>query len=339
YQHIPKTFVAPSTYGNLTDQFPAIPVLSNMHSGEFKQQPLPSCYDVSPGKANPADRAAEAAAKPSSMTPQGKIEKLRRRQQMQALLAIQKQQQQFSHPVPCSNHSVIQKFSQENQFQHVEGVDVEDLSTLASFDPSSPTEQDDSSTVSVAIDDCSMEDTVLYRLQDVIAKLDVRIRLCIGDSLYRLAQSAMQRHCASDTSSTNKSSRDENEVAKEDNKNHNRMSDAETGTNPIDRTVAHLLFHRPLELPGKHPETPESPASAKFQSERKSAGLVGLPMGSISDNPQVKQNVTHQVSKGPSPLLDTQHVEQFKSSPCIDASENASFGPSDGAAGEVEASQ
>ncbi|OMP03633.1 hypothetical protein CCACVL1_02336 [Corchorus capsularis] len=339
YQHIPNTFVTPSMYGNLTNQFPPIPVLSNMHSGEFKQQSLPSCYDASPGKANPVTRSAEAAGKPSSMTPQEKIEKLRRRQQMQALLAIQKQQQQFSHQVPCADHSVMQKSSQENQFQHVEGADVEDLSTLASFDPSSPLEQDDSSTVSVAIDDYSMEDTVLYRLQDVIAKLDVRIRLCIRDSLYRLAQSAMQRHYAGDTSSTNKSSRDENEVAKEDNKNANRLSDPETETNPIDRTVAHLLFHRPLELPGKHPETPESPSSTKFSSERRSAGLVGLPMGSTPDNQQVKQNLSYQVSKGPSPLLDTQHVEQFKNSPCIDSSENASYGPSDGGTGEVEASQ
>ena len=118
------------------------------------------------------------------------------------------------------------------------------------------------------------------------------------------------------------------------------MSDTETETNPIDRTVAHLLFHRPLDFPGKHPEAPESPASTKFPCERKSAGLMGLPVGCIQDNSQAKQNLTHQVSKGPSPLLDTQHVEQFKNSPCIDSSDNTSnYGPPDGAACEVEASQ
>jgi hypothetical protein len=97
------------------------------------------------------------------MTPQEKIEKLRRRQQIQAMLAIQKQQQQLVH----------QKCSQENQIQHVEGADleVEDLSTLASFDPNSPIEQDDSNTVSLAVNDYSMEDTVLYRLQDIISKV------------------------------------------------------------------------------------------------------------------------------------------------------------------------
>ncbi|XVF41143.1 hypothetical protein PTKIN_Ptkin01aG0256500 [Pterospermum kingtungense] len=340
YQHIPNTYVAPSTYGNLTNQYPAMPVLSNIQSGEFNQQPLLSCYDISPGKANPVSRSVEASAKPMSMTPQEKIEKLRRRQQMQALLAIQKQQQQFTHQVPCTNHSVIQKSTQENQFQHIEGADVEDLSTLASFDPNSPLEQDDSNTVSVPVGDSSVEDTVIYQLQDIIAKLDVRIRLCIRDSLFRLAQSAMQRHYASDTSSTNKSSRDENDVAKEENKNHNRMSVAETETNPIDRAVAHLLFHRPLELSGRHPETPESPASAKFPSERKSAGLTILQMGCISDNSQVKQNLTPLVPKGLCSSMDPQCVEQFKNSPCMDPSENASnYRPANGGIAEVEAAE
>lgn len=117
------------------------------------------------------------------------------------------------------------------------------------------------------------------------------------------------------------------------------MSDVETETNPIDRAVAHLLFHRPLESSGRHPETPESPASTKFPCERKSAGLTSLHMGSISDNSQVKQNITHLVSKGVSPLMDPQRVEQFKNSPCMDTSENAlNYGPADGGITEVDAS-
>ncbi|XWS08339.1 hypothetical protein CRYUN_Cryun41cG0071100 [Craigia yunnanensis] len=70
YQHISNTFVSPSTYGNLTNKYPAIPVLSNAQSGEFNQQLLLSCYDVSPGEANRLNRSVEAAAKPLSMTPQ-----------------------------------------------------------------------------------------------------------------------------------------------------------------------------------------------------------------------------------------------------------------------------
>ncbi|KAL4269552.1 hypothetical protein GQ457_HM001600 [Hibiscus cannabinus] len=293
YQHISNAFVAPSTFGNLTNQYPTIPVFSNIQSREIYHQPLLPCFEVSPVKSNPVNRSAPTAAKSSRMTPQEKIEKLRRRQQMQALLAIKKQQKQFTHQVPSTNHAVFQNTGQENQFQLAE--DVEDLSPLASFDPNSPLEKNDSDMVAVAIDDHSVEDTVLNQLQDIIAKLDIRTRLCIRDSLFRLAQSAMQRHYGSDTSSTSKISKYENE-----DENHNRMSETETETNPIDRTVAHLLFHQPLVMSRKHPQTPESLASTKLPCDGKT------------------------VSEVPSPLLDPKHVEQFKNSPFVDASENAS---------------
>ncbi|KAE8662570.1 Agglutinin-like protein ALA1, putative isoform 1 [Hibiscus syriacus] len=236
YQHI-NTFVAPSTYGNLTNQYPTIPILSNIQSREISHQPLLPCYDVSHIKSNPANRSAPTS-KSSRMTPQEKIEKLRWRQQMRALLAIKNQQQQFTHQVP-------------------------NLSPLASFDPNSPFEKNYSNTVAVAIDDHSVED---------------------------------RRHYASETSRTSIIIKDENESSKEEDKNHNRMSETETETNPIDRTVAHLLFHRPPVLSRKHPETPESLASIKLPCERKT------------------------VSKVPSPLLDRKHVEQFKNSPFVDAS-------------------
>ncbi|KDO41931.1 hypothetical protein CISIN_1g0050322mg, partial [Citrus sinensis] len=254
YQQISNSFVTPSAYGNLTNPYPAMPVLSHMQSGEFKHQSFSSCYNVSPGKAKHVNKSAAAPAKSLTMTPQEKIEKLRRRQQMQAMLAIQKQQQQFSHQV-SKDHSNPQNF-QENKIQLVDGADLEvgDLSALPSFDPNSPVEQDDSNTSCLAVDNNPVADTILYRLQVVIAQLDLRIRLCIRDSLFRLAQSTMQRHYASDTGSTNKRSRDEPEVVTEaDSKpssRYLRMPDAETETNPIDRAVAHLLFHRPLDLPG-----------------------------------------------------------------------------------------
>lgn len=55
-------------------------------------------------------------------------------------------------------------------------------------------------------------------------QLDSRIRLCIRDSLFRLAKSAVQRHYTSDTSSTNTCSKDEPEgLAKEDNYADNRL--------------------------------------------------------------------------------------------------------------------
>lgn len=347
YQHVANPFVAPAAYGNLTNPYPAMPVLAHIQSAERKHQPLLSAYEGSPGGANPVSKSVRTHVQPLTMTPQEKIEKLRRRQQMQAMFAIKKQQQQFSHQVPSSSHSITQICPSESQNQHFEEADleVEDINTLPSLDPNSPIEQDDSNTVPVAVDDYSVEDTILHRLQDITSKLDMKLRLCIRDSLFRLAQSAMQRHYASDTSSTNKSSRDEHEViAIEESNGCNRysgMPDIETETNPIDRTVAHLLFHRPLELPGKHPDTPESPISAKLPCDHRAAGLANLPMGGcLPESTKSIQNFPHQGSKTSCPLAEPQHADQFKSSPCIDTTENASNNePADGGAMEVEASK
>ncbi|KAG2671810.1 hypothetical protein I3760_13G011800 [Carya illinoinensis] len=346
YQHVANLYVAPSAYGNLTSPYPAMPVLAHIQSAEHKHQPLLSGCDGSPRGANPQSKSVNTPVKPLTMTPQEKIEKLRRRQQMQALLAIRKQQQQFSPQVPSTNNFITQRFLQESQTQHFEEADleVEDISTIPALNPTSPIEQDDSNTVSVAVNNYSVEDMVLYRLQDIISKLDMKLRLCIRDSLFRLAQSAMQRHHASDTGSTNKSCRDEHEVVAKEEINscnrYSRMPDMETETNPIDRTVAHLLFHRPLELPSRHPDTPESPTSTKLPCERKVAGSVNLSMGCLPEVAKSKQNSQHQGSKNSCPLSETHDVDQFKSSPCVDTSENASNNETaDGGAVKAEASK
>ena len=57
----------------------------------------------------------------------------------------------------------------------------------------------------------------------IVSQLDMRIRLCIRDSLFRLARSAMERQSASDRSSTSTSNKDDDEVsADEGTRNHDR---------------------------------------------------------------------------------------------------------------------
>lgn len=117
------------------------------------------------------------------------------------------------------------------------------------------------------------------------------------------------------------------------------MPDAETETNPIDRTVAHLLFHRPLDLPRKYPETPETPLSAKFPCERATVTLANLPNSCMPESSKITQNISHQ---GPNPcsVLESQLLDQLKTSSCMDTSENASnYGPTDSGAAEFKASQ
>jgi len=134
------------------------------------QQPALSGYEASLGVMNPVNKSV-GLVKPLTMTPQEKIEKLRRRQQMQAMLAIQKQQKEFGHQVPNSNKSINKRCATEMLNQHCDGADpeIEDLRTLPTLDL--PTEHDDSSTISSAIDDHFVEDTILYMLQDVISKV------------------------------------------------------------------------------------------------------------------------------------------------------------------------
>ncbi|MFS7995998.1 putative LNK family protein [Helianthus anomalus] len=79
-----------------------------------------------------------------------------------------------------------------------------------------------------------------------ILLLDLRSKLCIRDSLYRLARSAEQRHIDPILTSSNDLGRPL--MAERSNKCTGFM-DIETDTNPIDRSVAHLLFHRPSESP------------------------------------------------------------------------------------------
>ncbi|KAI9116623.1 hypothetical protein K1719_012281 [Acacia pycnantha] len=337
YQNIMNTYTASPVNENLANTYPAMPLLSQAQSEDLRHQPLLSGYKVSPDMVNPAD-----SVKPLTMTPQEKIEKLRRRQQLQAMLAIQKQQQQqLSHQVLSSNKTNAQKSPLEMQSHSFDGTDsrIEDLISLPA--PEHPQEQDDSNIISVPVDDYFDEDAILYRLQDIISKLDIKIRLCIRDSLFRLAQSAMQRHYASDTSSTNKSSKEELEVvAREESNFSNRstkISNAETETNPVDRTVAHLLFHGPLELRGNHPDKSKSPRSANMQCENKATNLANLPLECLLD--------VHLKSNQPFPLqgfknFEAPPVDQLKNSPRIDTSENASTNePADVGVQEFEASQ
>ncbi|XP_050385217.1 protein LNK2 [Argentina anserina] len=341
YQPVSNQYVSPTMYGTVTNARQAMPVLSHIHPGQIKHQIFLSGSDVSPSSA--ITTSADTCATLPTMTAQEKIEKLRRRQQMQALLAIKQQQQQFNHQVPCTNQTATQICPQENQIQHSDRADleVEDLSTLPSVDPNSPIEQDDSYTVSAAVE-YSAEDTILNRLQDIIAKLDINTRLCIRDSLLRLAQSAVQRHHTSDTISSNSKNKEEPEtVAKEKISGCNRytsMPDVETETNPIDRIVAHLLFHRPLDLSGKHSGAPESPASSKMPCERKTAGLVSLSNRVLPDSVKNK-TYSHQESGNHCPDPDPRSADQ--KFPCMNKSENLSnTGPADGGGDtmEVEAS-
>lgn len=113
----------------------------------------------------------------------------------------------------------------------------------AEFDPSNLQE---SSCLSSGLDEVSLEASSFRQLQNVMEKLDIKTKLCIRDSLYRLARSAEQKHKCTDRRSGIRFDKDGSEaLAPDETDKGNGLMDMEADTNPIDRSIAHLLFHRP----------------------------------------------------------------------------------------------
>ncbi|XP_042006917.1 protein LNK2-like isoform X1 [Salvia splendens] len=301
--YFPRAPLGTPLYGSM-NHHPMTSILPQFHPGDENHDLMSSSYEVPPSSSNSVKNSDDAAVKPPAMTPREKIEKLRRRQQMRAILAIQKQQLQFGNQVSVS------------EISGMEGGEVEVNESLGSFpslEPSSPGEQYDSNTISPTFDDFSVEESVLYQLQDIIAKLDNKMRLCIRDSLSRLAQSALQRQNHNDTSSTCTSSRDE-VLGNKDLVGHDRFSrtaDAETDTNPIDRVVAHLLFHRPLDFSGKPPDAPESPLSPNLPFEKKANPTVSLTKDRFAESFGNTQITSPQGSKSAGPFSESYQSKNF----------------------------
>ncbi|KAG6383350.1 hypothetical protein SASPL_156900 [Salvia splendens] len=108
------------------------------------------------------------------------------------------------------------------------------------------------SSTSSGKDDASLGAASFRQLKLVMEQLDLRTKICIRDSLYRLARSAAKRHNHANSNSSFDVVRDASgTLVAEGTKS---FVDIETDTNPIDRSVAHMLFHRPSE---------SSPASAQ----------------------------------------------------------------------------
>ncbi|XXG39115.1 hypothetical protein AAC387_Pa01g0163 [Persea americana] len=136
-----------------------------------------------------------------------------------------------------------------HQIQDEVGGDSEVVETGIEFTPTeidSSTVQESSCMSSVLSNEISLEETCFQQLQDVMGQLDIRTKLCIRDSLYRLARSAEQRHDFGKTNSSSRVRRGRSGTlaAGESNKCLGFM-DPETDTNPIDRSIAQLLFYRP----------------------------------------------------------------------------------------------
>ncbi|XP_068661557.1 protein LNK2-like [Aristolochia californica] len=315
-------------YGYPVHQFPVISKLPLMHSDRDKHQILLENYcKLSPDslkKGRLQKRLADVHTGPPIMTPQEKIEKLRRRQQVQAMLAIQRHQQKLGNQISGADQKTLNESQGQDFVANSIGVEENTISIQPPFEMSLPLEQDESSKTSMSIDIFSLAESIFDQLQDAIGKLDKKTRLCIRDSLFRLARSVMLRHSVSDTSSTNKNSRDEQEVVANEEIDSNgrstRVPDAETDTNPIDRSMAHLLFHRPTEpsvgscIKEGAPGSPVSTNPEKLALKPKLEN-VGPGTECISDSKTGNQFLTPSEIERPPPPEDLQQGNIHKASP------------------------
>ncbi|KAL9252098.1 LNK1-like protein [Drosera capensis] len=102
----------------------------------------------------------------------------------------------------------------------------------------------ESCSINPLFDEATQEAVSFHNLQHVMEQLDSRTKLCIRDSLYRLARSAEQRN-ESGNSNGSVDDQDVGPLTSDGTKKCTGLMDMETDTNPIDRSIAHLLFHRP----------------------------------------------------------------------------------------------
>lgn len=142
------------------------------------------------------------------------------------------------------HYSVSEQFNQSpNEVENHNGVERNNVTNPADRDSSSVPE---TSCTSSGFDKISLEASSFRQLKQVVEQLDIKTKSCIRDSLYRLARSAEQKHKYANMKGSGLRDREAGDPFMADGSN-NGLTDMETDTNPIDRSVAHLLFHRPSD--------------------------------------------------------------------------------------------
>ncbi|XP_073034426.1 protein LNK1-like [Primulina eburnea] len=148
-------------------------------------------------------------------------------------------------PATCTSVSVGKLHFSGSEFESHRGSDGINSVISAELGFSNVLE---SSTKNSCLDAISLEAASFLQLQLVMKQLDLRTKLCIRDSLYRLARSAERRHSHANRDDAYGDKRETSGAFMADRINkHTGSMDMETDTNPIDRSIAHLLFHRPSD--------------------------------------------------------------------------------------------
>lgn len=138
------------------------------------------------------------------------------------------------------NPASVQTGNWFKNYSDVEGVGLGIPADISSLN------LQESSSANIGLNELSLEVTSFRQLQQVMEQMDLKTKLCIRDSLYRLARSAQQRHHYANLTG---GPGDVRNFMTDGTNECTGYMDMETDTNPVDRSIAHLLFHRPTDLP------------------------------------------------------------------------------------------
>ncbi|KAF6140693.1 hypothetical protein GIB67_013986 [Kingdonia uniflora] len=162
-----------------------------------------------------------------------------------------------------TNQVLVQKQSYQSQDKAEAHGEVGRVNLESPADVDSSNVQESPCMSSVLSNEIPLE-TSFLQLQYVMGQLDIRTKLCIRDSLYRLARNAEQRHTSGDVNSSNNDT--SGVLTTEETDTCTEFMDIETDTNPIDRSIAHLLFHRSAD-PSIDPANDALPFDSRTMKE------------------------------------------------------------------------
>lgn len=218
------------------------------HAQRNQKKPISSCDR---GKADPSVHPNPVQKIPAiSITPQERNGKPKQMQITQSRFEVQHKRKQYDDLKSGSDSSICQTSPGNSHSQIMTSIvgSKEICNDLTVMEKNMLV---DAPRISIVNDDNSIAETIYCQLQAALSMLDNRLKFCIRDSIFRLAKSATERHNITDRNGTNKDNVERNAAAngESDNKCRSRnLSASETGTNPVDRIVAQLLFHRPSKL-------------------------------------------------------------------------------------------
>ncbi|XBI17802.1 hypothetical protein VPH35_059759 [Triticum aestivum] len=262
-------------YGYPAYPCPTIPAVSNIQAEGHQTNPKAACYQTSVDplkQSSSTEKPQDMPSRALMMTPQEKIEKLRRRQQQHALRAIQQQQQQFCQEGSGRDTLVPRAYSRRNK--NSDSLGSSGIIDENALEQTSACRKEIHKNSGIP-DDPFIEEKIYYELKDALGK----------------------RQIAGDRTSSNKTKRDEDEVSENDASNRRKRSlvkEAETDTNPVDRIVAHLLFHRPCSTVATLAK--EEIASSTLMSLEADSKMPGATPGRPSGDQQTAQEMAIQPS-------------------------------------------